>query len=146
MPLSTSSRRVGSKPKSIIPCSSEPNEKLRDAPTTLKAKGKQRAKDESPEERRVSAMLDVNSTLQTLSSMAQSGWKANSEQGRTKSNTLGKMLAAVARANEALSCLRTICSDNLDVERAASSVISKLLALEMVSRNCILLSAHSMMK
>jgi hypothetical protein len=137
MPPSTSSRKVNptlrnSKPKTIVSSSHELNEKLVDGSTTSKAKGKQKAKDKSPEERRVSAMLDVNASLHTLSSVAQSGWKANSEEGKTRSSALGKVSAAVARANEALLCLRVICPDDLDVERAASSVMSKLLALEMV--------------
>jgi separase len=132
MPPLTSSRRVNSKSKTIP---HEPSEKVGDGPTTFKVKGKQKTKVESSEERRVSAMLDVNASLQILSSVAQSGWKANSEEGRTKSNALGKVSTAVARANEALSCLRVMCPDNLDVERAASSMMSKLLALEMVSRN-----------
>jgi separase len=137
MPPSTSSRKVNttlrnSKPKTIVSSSHELDEKLVDGSTTSKAKGKQKAKDKSPEERRVSAMLDVNASLHTLSSVAQSGWKANSEEGRTRSSALGKVSAAVARTNEALLCLRVICPDDLDVERAASSVMSKLLALEMV--------------
>ncbi|KAG1823730.1 peptidase family C50-domain-containing protein [Suillus subaureus] len=94
-------------------------------------KGKQKAKDESPEQQRISAMIDVNASLQTLSSVAQSGWKANSQEGRTKSSALSKVSAAVSRANEALSCLRVLCPDDLDVERAASSMMSKLLVLEM---------------
>jgi separase len=84
-------------------------------------------------------MLDINASLQTLSSVAQSGWKANSDEGKTKSNALSKVSAAVARANEALSCLRVICPNDLDVERATSSVMSKLLALEMVRGNCVTL-------
>ncbi|KAG1861269.1 peptidase family C50-domain-containing protein [Suillus subluteus] len=76
-------------------------------------------------------MVHVNASLQTLSSVAQSGWKANSKEGRTKSSALSKVSAAVSRANEALSCLRVLCPDDLDVERAASSMMSKLLVLEM---------------
>ncbi|KAG2038447.1 peptidase family C50-domain-containing protein [Suillus americanus] len=91
----------------------------------------QKAKGESPEQRKISAMIHVNASLQTLSSVAQSAWRANSNEGRTKSSTLSKVSAAVSRANEALSCLRVLCPDDLDVERAASSMMSKLLVLEM---------------
>ncbi|KAG0699186.1 peptidase family C50-domain-containing protein [Suillus ampliporus] len=136
MPPVTSSRKVtansrSSKPKTAVPSSHELAEKVGDGRSTSKAKGKQKAKDESSEERKISAMLDVNTSLQTLSSMAQSGWKANSEERRTKSSALSKVSAAVSRANEALSCLRALCPDDLDVERAASSMMSKLLMLEM---------------
>ncbi|KAG2136721.1 peptidase family C50-domain-containing protein [Suillus clintonianus] len=135
MPPLASSRKVAasrsSKPRTAVPSSHELAEKPGDGRTTSKAKGKQKAKDESPEKRKISAMLDVNTSLQTLSSVAQSGWKANSEEGRTKSSAFNKVSAAVSCANEALSCLRVICSDDLDVERAASSMMSKLLVLEM---------------
>ncbi|KAG1731550.1 peptidase family C50-domain-containing protein [Suillus lakei] len=136
MPPIASSRKVtaasrSSKPKAAVPSGNELVEKPGDGRTTSKAKGKQKAKDESPEQRKISAMIDVNTSLQTLSSVAQSGWKANSEEGRTKSSALSKVSAAVSRANEALSCLRVLCPDDLDVERAASSMMNKLLVLEM---------------
>jgi len=114
--------------------------KPEDERTTFKAKGKQKAKDESPEQRKISAMIDVNGSLQTLSLVVKSGWKANSEEGRTKkSSAISKVSAAVSRANEALSYLRVLCPDDLDVERAASSMMSKLLVLEMVRSKWILL-------
>jgi separase len=84
-------------------------------------------------------MIDVNASLQTLSLVVQSGWKANSEEGRTKSSAISKVSAAVSRANEALSYLRVLCPDDLDVEHAASSMMSKLLVLEMVHSKWILL-------
>jgi separase len=65
-------------------------------------------------------MIDVNASLQTLSLVVQSGWKANAEEGRTKSSAISKVLAAVSRANEALSYLRVLCPDDLDVEHTAS--------------------------
>ncbi|KAG1775528.1 peptidase family C50-domain-containing protein [Suillus placidus] len=120
-----------SKPKTTVPSSHELVEKPGDERTTFKAKGKQKAKDDSPEQRKISAMIDINTSLQTLSSVAQSGWKANPEEGRTKSSTVSKVSTAVSRANEALSCLRVLCPNDLDVERAASSMMSKLLVLEM---------------
>ncbi|KAG1739784.1 hypothetical protein EDD22DRAFT_1053516 [Suillus occidentalis] len=64
---------------------------------------KQKAKDESPEQQKISAMLD-----------------ANLEEGRMKSSS-----------HEALSCLRILCPDDLDIKRAASSMMSELLVLEM---------------
>ncbi|KAG1788751.1 peptidase family C50-domain-containing protein [Suillus plorans] len=136
MPLMASSRKATAasrslKPKTAVPSSDELVEKPGDERTTSKAKGKQKAKDESPEQRKISAMLDVNASLQTMSLMAKSGWKANLEEGRTKSSALSKVSAAISRANEALSCLRVLCPDDLDVERAASSMMSKLLVLEM---------------
>lgn len=137
MTLMAPSRKVTAvqrslKPETAAPSSDELVEKPGDERTTFKAKGKQKAKDESPEQRNISAMLDVNASLQTMSLMAQSGWKANLEEGRTKSSALSKVSAAISRTNEALSCLRALCPDDLDVERAASSMMSKLLVLEMV--------------
>ncbi|KAG2081359.1 peptidase family C50-domain-containing protein [Suillus cothurnatus] len=122
MPPMASSRKVKIASRSTKP---------EDERTTFKAKGKQKAKDESPEQRKISAMIDVNASLQTLSLVVQSGWKANSEEGRTKSSAISKVSAAVSRANEALSYLRVLCPDDLDVERAASSMMNKLLVLEM---------------
>ncbi|KAG1748438.1 peptidase family C50-domain-containing protein [Suillus paluster] len=130
MPPVTSSRKVTVNSRSSKPKTAVPSYEL-DGRTTSKAKGKQMTRDESPEERKNSAMLDVNTSLQTLSSVAKSGWKANSEEGRMKSTPLSKVLAAVSRADEALSCLRVLCPDDLDVERAASSMMSKLFVLEM---------------
>jgi separase len=136
MPPIAPSRKVTAasrtKPETAVPSSHELIEKPGDGRTTFKAKGKQKAKDESPEQRKISAMLDVNASLQALSSVAQSGWKANSEEGRMKSSALSKVSAAVSRANAALSCLRVLCPKDLDIERAASSMMSKLLVLEMV--------------
>ncbi|KAG2336647.1 hypothetical protein BDR05DRAFT_953197 [Suillus weaverae] len=130
------SRRVtaasrSSKPKTAVPSSHELVEKPGDERTTFKVKRKQKAKDKSPEQQKISAVIDINASLQTLSSVAQSGWKANPEEGKTKSSTVSKVSTAVSRANEALSCLRVLCPNDLDVERAASSMMSKLLVLEM---------------
>ncbi|KAG2336612.1 hypothetical protein BDR05DRAFT_1005709 [Suillus weaverae] len=92
------------------------NEEIRHA---IWAKQSWTASDESSDQKSHSS--------QTL----KSGWKANPEEGRTKSSAVSKVSTAVSRANEALSCLRVLCPNDLDVERAASSMMSKLLVLEM---------------
>lgn len=80
----------------------------------------------SKEEPRLAVMRAVNTASQSLSAVAQSGWKAGSAK---KSSTAA--VAAVA-ASKSLQELRGICPEDADVERAASSVVGKLLALEMV--------------
>jgi separase len=88
----------------------------------------------SDEEVRLSAMRSVNSASQGLSTAVQSGWKRSSEITQSKSSsTLSNVTASDALAAEHLAVLRTMCPNDLDVERAAMSVFAKLVSLEMAS-------------
>lgn len=90
-------------------------------------KGKQKAKTApSSEDSRLAAMRATNSASQTLSSIVQSGWKAGS--GKKPTTVTGAVNAAAKSLKE----LRAMGPGEIDVERAASSIIGKLLALEMV--------------
>lgn len=102
--------------------------------TISNAKGKQKATTPSLplEEQKRQAMRSVNSASQSLSSVVQSGWKRGTEVPPKKSTTLAEVNASAASAAEHLVTLRDLCPGDLDVERAAVSILSKLVALEMV--------------
>jgi separase len=102
--------------------------------TVSKQKGKQKASavlsDEDP---RILAMRSVNSASQSLSVAVQSGWKLSSGTTQSKSSsTLSNVTASAALAAKHLTILRSMCPNDVDVERAAVSVLAKLVALEMV--------------
>lgn len=115
------------------------------APASLKLKGKQKAIDaaEHPEERtpeqvRIDSMKAVNNASQALSGVIQSGWKASTSLAGTSSDkaTISVVQKSATDAEKHLAVLRTVktgeLSLHLDIERAACSVLSKLVALEMV--------------
>lgn len=91
-------------------------------------KGKQKA---SPDPR-ITSMRAVNTASQSLSATVQSGWKASDTTPSGKKTLTGVMTCAEA-ASKALTDLREIAPGDVDVERAASSVVGKLIALELVS-------------
>ena len=94
-------------------------------------KGKQKASGDP----RVILMHAVNTASQSLSATIQSGWKANDTTPSGKKTLSGVMTSAEA-ARKALAELRGISPGDINVERAASSVVGKLIALEIVS--CVL--------
>ncbi|KAL4079673.1 hypothetical protein J3A83DRAFT_4211529 [Scleroderma citrinum] len=99
----------------------------------------------TPEQDKVAAMRAVNASLQTLSSVVQSGWKASQTDTSKKPDAIrGKMDNAVEDAGRALEKLRRMCPEDMDVERAASSLIGKLLALELhETATEVLIGVHS---
>lgn len=115
--------------------------------TISNAKGKQKALSE--EDQRNSAMRAVNSASQTLSTVVQSGWRKSSKMPLPKASpTLTKVNASSLSAMKNLSILREISPGDLDVERAAMSILGKLVTLEMVRQVCIshsrpLITTHS---
>lgn len=94
---------------------------------------------ESIQDRRISIMRAVNSASQGLTVVMKSGWKAPSvEPSRKKSTTaLHEAFGLATSARSALGDLRVISPGDVDVERAAISVVGKLLSLDMVS--CLLI-------
>lgn len=97
-----------------------------------KMKGKEKATP-SPEEQRVTAMRAVNSASQELSSVVQSGWRRSSDApSLKKSSAFVSANASATLASKHLALLREISPGDLDIERAAGSVLGKLVALEMV--------------
>ena len=85
----------------------------------------------SPEECRALAMRSVNSVLQSLTSAVQAGWKATTSRASLSYTTTGMSLLATT-ARTSLATLRGLSTGSVDVERAALSVVGKLVALEMV--------------
>ncbi|KAI6000295.1 peptidase family C50-domain-containing protein [Pisolithus orientalis] len=78
-------------------------------------------------------MRVVNASLQTLSAVVHSGWKASrgGAKGRATEPTAKTVDNAVGEAVEALQRLRVLSPDDMDIERAACSLVGKLLALEL---------------
>ena len=81
-------------------------------------------------ESKLSAMLSVNAASQDLSRVIQSGWKKSSSSSKT---TLQSTTLSASAAVKHVALLRNLCPDDVDVERAAASILGKLVALEMVS-------------
>jgi separase len=88
------------------------------------------------EECRFAAMRAVNGGLQSLAAVVQSGWKRLAEGGESslgkKGTTLSDVQASSTSISTSLRKLRGLGSGDLDVERAASSFVGKLVSLEMV--------------
>ncbi|KAJ7775022.1 cysteine peptidase C50 [Mycena metata] len=106
-----------------------------------KSKGKEKEKPApTPEEQRVSAMRAVNAASQELSNVVQSGWKRSSDvPPPKKSSAFVSASASAALANKHLALLREISPGDLDIERAAGSVLGKLVALEMFDTSLVAL-------
>jgi separase len=98
--------------------------------TNVKAIGKQKHFSQSAEEQRSAAMRSVNAAIQTLASIVNSHGKATSYSATgKKTSTSDCVKAAKTTALKALRELRKISPGNFDVERAASSVITRLVAI-----------------
>jgi hypothetical protein len=100
-------------------------------------KGKQTATPPSVSERQVAAMRSVNTALQTLSALVASGWNARASSdtkanGKRKDTTLDSVNASGDIIIQALRELRQSKPNDIDLERAASSLLTKLIALQMV--------------
>ncbi|KAG6902753.1 hypothetical protein C0995_011901 [Termitomyces sp. Mi166 len=89
------------------------------------AKGKRKATTLSEEQLRLESMRAVNSASQQLSAAIQSGWKKSSGKRSTQVAT------AAAAAAKHLAILRRNGSMDVDVERAAMTVLGKLVSLEV---------------
>lgn len=95
------------------------------------SKGKEKVVD--PEEQCLSAMRAVNSASKRLSAAVTAGWRPDESQPRTRGDlTAHDMQKLVEDTASKLNYLREQKSGDLDVERAASSIIGKLLSLELV--------------
>ncbi|KAG5639575.1 hypothetical protein H0H81_012246 [Sphagnurus paluster] len=103
-------------------------EKLTSDLTISNTRGKQIAMLLSEEQVRLASMRSVNSASQTLSAAVQSGWKKSSSK---QSSTGASVIASSAAAAKHLAVLRQAGQKDIDVERAAMSVLGKLVALEM---------------
>lgn len=98
-----------------------------------------RSKQKSREERCTEAMKDINSASRGLSSIVESGWRYPSSSVPASRNSKSKeqdhaVVAAghATTARRGLKTLRELKTGDIDIERAASSLVGKLIALEMV--------------
>ncbi|KAK1232899.1 separin protein [Marasmius sp. AFHP31] len=95
-------------------------------------KGKQKAAPSmTPEEQRAHSMRNINSASQHLSSLFQSGWRQSQEKSTQKSSVSSDAIASASKAATNLQTLRKLGSRDVDIERAAMSVLGKLVALEL---------------
>ncbi|KAH9848957.1 peptidase family C50-domain-containing protein [Lenzites betulinus] len=92
-------------------------------------KGKAKPADTTPQQRKANAMRSVNAASKSLSSLAESGWRASD--GKSDRTNAAAAVKHAATARKELGILRKIGPGELDVERAASSVVGKLISLEM---------------
>ncbi|KAI9061528.1 hypothetical protein FKP32DRAFT_1654199 [Trametes sanguinea] len=74
-------------------------------------------------------MRVVNSASKSLSAVAESGWKAS--QSKSDRTTAASAVKHATTARKELNVLRELSPGDSDVERAASSIVGKLMALEM---------------
>lgn len=109
--------------------------------TISAAKGKKKAlesheRESSDEEKRVASMRAVNAASQTLSSVVQSGWKKSTDvparRQTTKKGSLSTAMDAAEAASRHLAVLRSLSPNDLNVERAAISIVGKLVSIDMV--------------
>ncbi|KAK0220404.1 cysteine peptidase C50 [Armillaria fumosa] len=96
--------------------------------TNAKGKEKAQAPVLSAERQRVVAMRAVNSASQSLASIVASGWKRSTGDSPRK---LTEAKSAATSAAAHITSLRELCPGDIDVERAAMSVLGKLVALDM---------------
>jgi len=98
---------------------------------------------ESIQDRRISIMRAVNNASQGLTAVMKSGWKAPSVEpfGKKSITALQEASGLATSARSGLGDLRVISPGDVDVERAANSVVGKLLSLDMVSCRFIFLRA-----
>jgi len=100
--------------------------------SNVKGKQKQPTPPLSPAEQKLQAMRLINSASQQLSTIIQTGWKRSQENSSKKSPTLADADKSFATAAENLAILRELNLNDVDIERAGMSILSKLVALEMV--------------
>jgi len=102
--------------------------------TVSDGKGKQKVdSNRGPEATKLASMRAVNTASQALLNVVQSGWKKSSSSGGSSKVPLETVNSAAADAAKHLGILRRISPGDIDVERAAVSVLGKLMTLEMVS-------------
>lgn len=101
-------------------------------------------KDQQPPLTKMSAMKAINDISQTLSQTVKSGWKASGSEPKKQTTTLAQVRTLVSRAERALDYLRNADGVvSLDVERAAASLVSKLVHLELVRTTVLVRLSYS---
>ena len=96
-------------------------------------KGKAKAinSESNSHDRQAAAMRAVNASSKSLSAVVESGWRA-SQSKTSDRTTAASATKAATSARRDLTTLRALAPGNVDIERAASSLVAKLIALEMV--------------
>src|ERR1700722_4200658 len=83
------------------------------------------------EKRRLSAMRSINLASKSISTLVESGWKLKTfERGSAvkTASTLRSVNSSISTISRCLQELRKTCPEDIDVERAAVSVLGKLIA------------------
>lgn len=139
MPPKLTSRNTTSRPtriatRSKTQTSTSPDElaaTLATKLTLVDTKRKSKAISLSSEEQRNKAMREVNSASKSLSIAVDSGWR-KSQTKKTSQPSSSTLAKAFSDASKSLKILREMTPGDVDVERAASSLVGKLIALELV--------------
>ena len=76
-------------------------------------------------------MRPVNAASKSISALIDSAWKASQSKTSDRATTASATKTA-ASARKDLTTLRQLTSREVDIERAASSIVGKLISLEMV--------------
>ncbi|KAM5541905.1 hypothetical protein V8D89_004634 [Ganoderma adspersum] len=95
-----------------------------------KGKAKALTAEAHPQDRQAAAMRAVNAASKSLSAVIDSGWKA-SQSKTSDRTTAASATKAATSARRDLTTLRALSPRNVDIERAASSLVAKLIALDM---------------
>ena len=77
-------------------------------------------------------MRAVNSSSKKLSSIIAAGWKPTADQGKKSGSSVESVKKMLEEMRSDLNLLRDMQGADLDVERAASSVVGKAVSLELV--------------
>lgn len=77
-------------------------------------------------------MRAVNTSSKKLSSIIAAGWKPTVEQGKKSGTSIESVKKMLEEMRSDLNLLRDMQGADLDVERAASSVVGKAVSLELV--------------
>ncbi|TFK73377.1 hypothetical protein BDN72DRAFT_956580 [Pluteus cervinus] len=113
---------------SALPTAAQLADQLASGLTISNVKGK--GKSLSPDQRRAESMRAINSASQSLSASVQAGWKASKHLPK---DATARVMQSINDAEEHLALLRGSTSGdiNLDIERAAVSILGKLISLEL---------------
>jgi hypothetical protein len=97
-----------------------------------KGKRKEAEPSVSDGEKLITSMRAVNAASQALSALAQSGWRRSTETKLVKKGSMSSAVDASESASKHLAVLRSLSPSDINVERAAISVLGKLVTLDMV--------------
>ena len=100
--------------------------------TISETKGKGKAVERTSQERKANAMRAVNAASKSLSALLEQRSKAS--RAKPDRAATESIMRQAKSARKDLNVLRELSSGEVDIERAASSMVGKLINLQMVCR------------